>query len=239
VLCIFSGAKILVESAVQISGPYKINHFHYYLHHFIEHSRKLFGSHFPVNDAVFDVNVWKFSLKGTSKSNISSHHRWSAVDATLYDTTSIKLILREKSIHSAKNIVPCCCRMQRQRTKKLLYYATSTCKFAIYTNTLSLSLLVVRRFDDDAAQRVSLCRHMWLLRRKHGHILYRRIPAALSLEVVGCAVGVCAHALLLPHQYVAVQMLPAPCRKLHAILLDPRPIPQVCRKRSRIYFRTT
>jgi len=57
------------------------------------------------------------------------------------------------------------------------------------------------------------------LRRKHGRILYRRIPAALSLEVVGCAVGVCAHALPLPHQYVAVQMLPAPCRKLHAILL--------------------
>jgi len=36
------------------------------------------------------------------------------------------------------------------------------------------------------------------LRRKHGRILYRRIPAALSLDVVGCAVGICAHALLLP-----------------------------------------
>jgi len=59
------------------------------------------------------------------------------------------------------------------------------------------------------------------LRRKHGRILYRRIPAALSLDVVGSTVGVCAHALLLPHQYVAVQSLPAPCRKLRAILLDP------------------
>jgi len=74
------------------------------------------------------------------------------------------------------------------------------------------------------------------LRRKHGRILYRRIPAALSLDVVGCAVSVCAHALLLPHQYVAVQRLPAPFRKLHPIFLDPRPIPQVCRKGSRIYF---
>ena len=76
------------------------------------------------------------------------------------------------------------------------------------------------------------------LRRKHGRIPYRRIPVALSLDVVGCAVGVCARALLLPHQYVAVQRLPAPCRKLHAILLDPRPIPQVCQKGSRIYLRT-
>ena len=59
---------------------------------------------------------------------------------------------------------------------------------------LWLPLLVVRRFDDDAAQRAPLCRRMWLrrLRRKHGRILYRRIPAALSLDVVGCAVGVCA-----------------------------------------------
>ena len=48
------------------------------------------------------------------------------------------------------------------------------------------------------------------LRRKHGRILYRRIPAALSLDVVGCAVGVCAHALLLLDQYVAVERLPAP-----------------------------
>jgi len=59
------------------------------------------------------------------------------------------------------------------------------------------------------------------LRSKHNHILYRRIPAALSLGVVACAVGIYAYALLLPHQYVAVQMLPAPCRKLHAILSVP------------------
>ena len=77
------------------------------------------------------------------------------------------------------------------------------------------------------------------LRRKHCRILYKRIPAALSLDVVGCTFGVCAHALLLPHQHVAVQRLPAPCRKLHAILLDPGPIPQVCWKGSRIYLRTT
>ena len=56
------------------------------------------------------------------------------------------------------------------------------------------------------------------LRRKHGHILCRGIPAALLLGVVGCAVDVCAYALLLPHQYVAVRMLPAPCHKLHAVL---------------------
>ena len=111
--------------------------------------------------------------------------------------------------------------------------------------SLSLSLLVVRRSDDDAAQRISLCLRMWFLSPKaeaqtRPHtVVYRRIPAALSLDVVGCADGVCAHALLLPHQYVAVQRLPAPCRKLHAILLDPRPIPHVCRKGSRIYLRTT
>jgi len=72
--------------------------------------------------AVFAVDVRKFSLKDTSKSDISSLRRWSAVDAPLYDTTLFKLILREKSIHSAKNIVPCCCLMQRQTTKKLFYY---------------------------------------------------------------------------------------------------------------------
>jgi len=82
----------------------------------------------------------------------------------------------------------------------------------------------------------SLIRRLW---RKHGHILYRRIPAALLLGVVGCDVAVCAYALLLPHQYVAVQMLPALYRKLHAIILSPRPIPQVCRKGSRIYSRMT
>jgi len=76
VLCIFTEAKILEESAVQIAGLHKINHFDYYLHHFIEHRRKLFGSQsFPVNDAVFDVDVRKLFLKDTSKSNISSHHR--------------------------------------------------------------------------------------------------------------------------------------------------------------------
>jgi len=68
------------------------------------------------------------------------------------------------------------------------------------------------------------------LRRKHGHILHKRIPAALLLGVVSCAVGVCAYALLLPHQYVAVQMLAALCRKQHAILLGPWSIPHVCRK---------
>ena len=40
-------------------------------------------------------------------------------------------------------------------------YLTNELKFP-----LSLSLLVVRRFDDGAAQRVSLCRHMWLLSPK-------------------------------------------------------------------------
>jgi len=79
-----------------------------------------------MNDAVLDVDVRIFSSKDASKSNISSHHRWSAVDTTLYVTTPIKLILREKSIHSSENIVPCCCRMHRPATKKLLYYATST-----------------------------------------------------------------------------------------------------------------
>jgi len=144
VLCIFSRAKILEESAVQISGLHKINHFHYYLHHFIEHRRKLFGSQrFPVNDTVFDVDTRKFSLKDTSKSNISAHHRWSAVDTALYDTSPIKLILREKSIHSAKNIMPCCCRMQCQTAKKLLYYATSTYANLPYTNNCASDVISV------------------------------------------------------------------------------------------------
>jgi len=97
VLCIFSGAKILAESAVQTFGLHRINHFDYYLHHFIEHRRKLFGSQsLPVKDAVFDVDVRKFCLKDTSKSNISSPHRWSTVNATLYHMTPIKLILHKK-----------------------------------------------------------------------------------------------------------------------------------------------
>ena len=106
----------------------------------------------------------------------------------------------------------------------------------------TLSLLVVRRFDDDAAQRVSLCRRMWLLSPKAEAQTWPHTVQADPCHVVvgcGCVVGVCAHALLPPHQYVAVQRLPAPCRKLHAILLDPRPIPEVCRKGSRIYLRTT
>jgi len=77
------------------------------------------------------------------------------------------------------------------------------------------------------------------LRCEHGDTLYRQIPAALLSGVVGCAVGVCVCALLLPHQHVAVQMLPVLCRKLHAILLGPWSIPQICRKRSRIYLSTT
>ena len=59
------------------------------------------------------------------------------------------------------------------------------------------------------------------LRNKHSYILHRRIPSLLSLGVVGCAVGIYAYGLLLTHQYVAVQMLPAPCRKLHAIVSVP------------------
>ena len=55
----------------------------------------------------------------------------------------------------------------------------------------------------------------------------RQIPAALLLVVVGCAVGVCTHDLLLPHQYVAVQMLPVLYRKIHANYLGPWPIPHV------------
>ena len=47
------------------------------------------------------------------------------------------------------------------------------------------------------------------VRCTNDHMLYRRIPAALLLRV-DCAVGVCAYALLQPHQYVAVQMLSAP-----------------------------
>jgi len=107
VLFIFRGAKILEESVVQISGLHKTNHFDYYLHHFIECRRKLFGRQSVlVNAAVFDVDVRKFSLKDTTKSKISSHYLWSAIDATLYDTTPIKLILREKSIHSIKISCP-------------------------------------------------------------------------------------------------------------------------------------
>jgi len=32
-----------------------------------------------------------------------------------------------------------------------------------FSKDIHTSLLVVRRFDDDAAQRVPLCRRMWLL----------------------------------------------------------------------------
>jgi len=92
-----------------------------------------------------------------------------------------------------------------------------------FPDVCSLSLLVVRHIDYDAAQRAPLCRRMWLLNSKaeaqtRPHTC-RRISATLLLGVVGCAVGVSAHALLLPNPYVAAQMLPAPCRKLHDISL--------------------
>ena len=70
------------------------------------------------------------------------------------------------------------------------------------------------------------------LRRKLSHILYKRIHAALLEWWVELLVS--AHAFLLPHQYIAVRMLSAPCRKLHAIRLSPCPIPHVWRKWSRI-----
>jgi len=117
VTCISSGAKILEESAVQISGLHKINHFDYYLHHFIEHKPKLFGiQSFSMNDAVVDVDVRIFSLKDTSKSNISSHHRWSAVYAALYNT--IKLILCEKISTVLKISCPVVveCHVKQQRS---------------------------------------------------------------------------------------------------------------------------
>ena len=90
-------------------------------------------------------SVWfgreEISLKDISKSNISSHHRWSAVDATLYDTTPIKLILREKSIRSAKNIVPYCCRMQRlQRSSSTMRHSHANLP---YTNNCASDVISV------------------------------------------------------------------------------------------------
>jgi len=57
-----------------------------------------------------------------------------------------------------------------------------------------------RSIDDDAAQPVSLYWCMWLLSptaEAHGHILYRRIPAALLLGWV--ALFVSAHTLCFSH----------------------------------------
>ena len=53
--------------------------------------------------------------------------------------------------------------------------------------SLSLSLLVVRRFDDDAPQRVSLCRRMWLLSPKaEEQTRPHTVQADPCRVVVGC-----------------------------------------------------
>jgi len=91
----------------------------------------------------------------------------------------------------------------------------------MYTETLCLSiyLTLFLYLSCPSDRRDGACGSLVRrLRRKHGHMLRRRIPAAL-LGVVGCDVGVYAHALLQPHQYVAFHKLPALCRKLHAIRL--------------------
>jgi len=50
-----------------------------------------------------------------------------------------------------------------------------------------LSLLVVRRFDDDAAQRISLCRRMWLLSPKaEAQTRPHTVQADPCRVVVGC-----------------------------------------------------
>ena len=54
-------------------------------------------------------------------------------------------------------------------------------------SSLSLSLLVVRRFDDDTAQRFSLCRRMWLLSPKaEAQTRPHTVKADPCGVVVGC-----------------------------------------------------
>ena len=93
------------------------NHFDHDLHHFIEHRRKLFGSQsFSMNDAVFDVDVRIFSLEDTSKSNISSHHRWSAVDTLRHDPKSNLFSVKKVSTGlkiSCPIVVECNVKQQR------------------------------------------------------------------------------------------------------------------------------
>ena len=72
-------------------------------------------------------------------------------------------------------------------------------QFSTWFSNIVLSL--VHRFDDDAAQHVSLCWCMWLLGPKAETQTRLHTVKAGPCHIVGCAVGVCAHALLLPHQY--------------------------------------
>ena len=94
------------------SGLHKINHFDYYLHHFIEHRRKLFGSQsFPVNDAVFDVDVRKFSWKDTSKSDGASwmQHSMTRPQSNWFSVKKVSTAL----ITSCPVVVECNVKQQR------------------------------------------------------------------------------------------------------------------------------
>jgi len=122
----------------------------FYLHHVIERRRKLFGSRsFSMNDAVVDVDVRIFSLKDASISNISSHHRWSTVDATLYDTIPIKLIFREKSIHYAE--ISCSvaveCNVKQQRSSSTMQHQHANLP---YTNNCASDVISVNTLMDNA-----------------------------------------------------------------------------------------
>ena len=61
------------------------------------------------------------------------------------------------------------------------------CFLVTEVNPTFFSLLVVRRFDDGAAQRVSLCRRMWLLSPKtEAQTRPHTVQADPCRVVVGC-----------------------------------------------------
>jgi len=93
-----------------------------------------------------------------------------------------------------------------------------------------VSLLVVRRFDDDAAQRVSLCRRMWLLSPKaEAQTRPHTVQADPCRVVVGCGWLRC---WCLRARFATATSICC-CSKVAS------PLSQVCRKGYRIYLRTT
>jgi len=106
-----------------------------------------------------------------------------------------------------------------------------------------LSLLVVRRFDDDAAQRVSLCRRMWLLSLK---VEAQTWPHTVQADPCRVVVGGgwlrcwCLRARFATATSICCcSNVASPLSQTARHSSRSRPILHVCRNGSRIYLRTT
>jgi len=104
----------------------------------------------------------------------------------------------------------------------------------------NLSLLAVCRIDDDAAQRASLRRHMWLLSPKtEAQTLPHTVKADLCCVIVGVG-GLHCWCLRIHFASATSMLLFKCCQPFVAYYTPFFSVPgQFCQKGSRIYLRTT